>query len=763
MNAKRSKAWNILFLIVMMAATFFGALASPQPALAWFCTGTRVYDNGDGTYNVINSGGASWWRIVSETGIVVAEPQRQQNFYYIPFRPGNYGVEVADESQAQWLNTGCNFTISPKSISPTGTATCNGGKIKNSNSEPISVVYKVDGEEKFNGTVPANSTVDVIYQYADQSVHSAKLEWNGKTIDLGTFGPCAEYGNPTGTATCNGGKIKNSNSEPISVVYKVDGEEKFNGTVPANSTVDVIYQYADQSVHSAKLEWNGKTIDLGTFGPCAEYGNPTGTATCNGGKIKNSNSEPISVVYKVDGEEKFNGTVPANSTVDVIYQYADQSVHSAKLEWNGKTIDLGTFGPCAEYGNPTGTATCNGGKIKNSNSEPISVVYKVDGEEKFNGTVPANSTVDVIYQYADQSVHSAKLEWNGKTIDLGTFGPCAEYGNPTGTATCNGGKIKNSNSEPISVVYKVDGEEKFNGTVPANSTVDVIYQYADQSVHSAKLEWNGKTIDLGTFGPCGNPPPVEIQSRGICVFAQFAYHEIDGTVFFRGNGRGTDWRVVRSDGRIMAKGEGSKAFGYFKDNSGLLYHMEFKGEDGNWYGGKKCANLEVVCPTCIVPLWETVPRMDWVAKGPCTFDPTTWTECIDTHLEVTLLVPFRIQTTRSKLVTVGEPFMGYDGVTYYRLWFDFDYERDRDVMLQNMDGTPLDPENRPKKNIVCSLAPGMWNIQPDGVAHFELGNQVSDWAKFVFQMGLVSSYDDGLTWANALKNAGSLALPVLPK
>lgn len=84
-------------------------------------------------------------------------------------------------------------------------------------------------------------------------------------------------------------------------------------------------------------------------------------------------------------------------------------------------------------------------------------------------------------------------------------------------------------------------------------------------------------------------------------------------------------------------------------------------------------------------------------------------------------------------------------------------------MLQNMDGTPLDPENRPKKNIVCSLAPGMWNIQPDGVAHFELGNQVSDWAKFVFQMGLVSSYDDGLTWANALKNAGSLALPVLPK
>ena len=74
----------------------------------------------------------------------------------------------------------------------------------------------------------------------------------------------------------------------------------------------------------------------------------------------------------------------------------------------------------------TGTATCNGGSITNPNSEPMNVTYKVDGEVKFNGEVTASATVNVDYQYTDQSIHEATLEWNSQTVSLGTFLPSRE-------------------------------------------------------------------------------------------------------------------------------------------------------------------------------------------------------------------------------------------------------------------------------------------------------------------------------------------------
>ena len=404
-------------------------------------------------------------------------------------------------------------------VPPLGTASCSGGSITNPNAFPVSIVYIIDGNTTvFNGQVAANATIAIPYIYNDPAVHTAQFTWSGNgasgTVALGSFGPCSP-GSVTGTASCVGGSVTNNFASPINVTYLLDNQVQFSGSVDANNTLPIPYTLDDGQTHTAELTWSGNagsgTINLGSFGPCGAA-DPTGMASCSGGTVTNPNPFPIDVVYTVDGNTLFNGPVAANTTQSINYAFTDTTLHSAQFTWSGNndsgSVDLGSFGPCGDQ-EPTGTAGCNGGTVTNPNPFPIQVVYTVDGNIVFNGPVAAGATVDVIYTFSDGVIHSAQFTWSGNnssgSVDLGRFGPCAAQ-QPTGTAGCNGGSVTNPNPFPIDIEFIVDGQVIFTGQVPANSTLQIAYQFEDTEKHKAWFTWSGNgasgTVDLGRFGPC---------------------------------------------------------------------------------------------------------------------------------------------------------------------------------------------------------------------------------------------------------------------
>ena len=522
----------------------FGPCGAAPPTGTATCTGGSITNPNSFAINVVYAVDG----ITQFNGQVAANSTQPVGY--------SFNDGVTHNAQFSWDGNGQNGIVNLGAFGPCGAATpigtagCSGGSVTNPNSFSISVAYTVDGVTRFSGQIAANSTQPVAYAFNDGALHAAQFTWAGNgqngTVNLGSFGPCSAA-TPNGTATCNGGSITNPNAFAIDVTYRVDGQLVFQGQVPANSSQPIAFSFNDGATHSAQFTWSGNnqngTVNLGSFGPCGAA-TPTGTATCSGGSVTNPNPFPINVVYTVDGQTLFQGQVTANTAQPITFSFNDGATHTAQFTWDGNgqngTVDLGTFGPCGAT-IPIGTAGCDGGSVTNPNPFSINIVYTVDGQTIFQGQVAANASQVVAFSFNDGLIHSAQFIWDGNgqngTIDLGTFGPCGAE-TPTGTAGCDGGSVTNPNSFPIQIVYYVDEVAFFNGSVPANSTVQIRYTFQDSDIHTARFTWSGGgssgAVDLGTFGPCATTSGQYQDFIGPVPFGTYSPHREPGKEYFLG-------------------------------------------------------------------------------------------------------------------------------------------------------------------------------------------------------------------------------------
>lgn len=178
----------------------------------------------------------------------------------------------------------------------------------------------------------------------------------------------------------------------------------------------------------------------------------------------------------------------------------------------------------------------------------------------------------------------------------------------------------------------------------------------------------------------------------------------------------------------------------------------------------------VTCPECGFPVWEEMYegglRSTVFSKGECTV-------CLETN---------RINVDSWLYVEgwdAGEWYVWYQGVLYEPSrrttangheysWVEIDLKGDDgnyvflSKPLESI--THLEQEDRYDHDrineyVACSVAPGWQDTTEDGFAHFKDGHQLSDWAKFLMETDQVDSYEEGLEWAEQLREAGSLELP----
>ncbi|MEM7034000.1 MAG: VCBS repeat-containing protein, partial [Chloroflexota bacterium] len=490
--------------------------------------GSIIHPLGTTTDVTIDGENAAQFRIVrtdtrgvAPEAVVPDQPTNQ--FDAVPVMPNVPYQGQVGNAQGEWSNQDCEFQFSTQRLVPEGTATCNEAILTNPNLYPIDVVFNIDGQAQFSGTIPANGTHIVDYNYTDGASHQAEFSWTGAgesgLVDLGSFGPCGAVV-PTATATCAGGAVTNPNIFPLQIIYRVDGIQVFAGDLSANTTLPVPYVFNDGASHSAEVAWSGNgesgILNLGSFGPCGALP-PSGTAQCDGGSISNPNSFAIQVEYRLDSVVQFNGAIPANATESINFTLDDGQSHTAEFDWSGNgqngTITLGAFGPCGAA-EPMGMVDCSGGDIQNPNSFAIQVTFTVDGVIQFTGQVAANTTQTIPLNLNTGAFHAASFTWSGNgqngTTDLGMFGPCGAV-SPLGTATCDGGTVTNPNSFTIQVTFTVDGVIQFTGQIAANSTETIAYTFNDGASHQAEFSWSGNgqndTVVLGIFGPCSALTP----------------------------------------------------------------------------------------------------------------------------------------------------------------------------------------------------------------------------------------------------------------
>jgi len=345
---------------------------------------------------------------------------------------------------------------------------------------------------------------------------------------------------------------------------------------------------------------------------------------------------------------------------------------------------------------------------------------------------------------------------------------------PTGTASCIGGSITNNNSEAISVTYKVDGEIKFQGDVPANSTIQVSYEYTDVSLHEATLEWNGQIIPLGTFGPCGEPPE---EGPGVACLGVEGYYDVDtGEVYGTGQGKNAvDWFVQAlydQHDEPLDKGRGNKAEFRFPGSKDVWYWLRFVGKDGTTSENKgKCVfRPRPVCPTCegLSPIRESAGQsmaISWVSDEPCVFCIENWEISLHPIAHYwTQLGEFYVVNDLTKERWDSNTIAGDDGSVWYYLAIDDPAgKQEGDYIIYAADGRrirDLFPANDPNihKYSSCSLWPS-YRDTPNGVATLRVGHNRSDWTTWLLEEGYFNSFEEAKVFVDELFELGQLELP----
>ena len=267
--------------------------------------------------------------------------------------------------------------------------------------------------------------------------------------------------------------------------------------------------------------------------------------------------------------------------------------------------------------------------------------------------------------------------------------------------------------------------------------------------------------------PCGEepPPPPSFVCSG--VSASIVMQNGKMMVTGSGNGNGIKWEVVRvSDGEVMDSGNGSSASFRFEGDYKERYSLVFINESGE--RSNACSfEPTVTCPDCGSAYWETIPEggvaLKFYSVGECTVCKETNTIHLEVWVRLEGYVYFEVsykgETLRADKV---ENTMAGD---VWRLEFRFTWLEDRldfSVWSDYENGIRIRDVAEFVKYTVCSDAPGLDDISTEGIATFQLGQQKSDWAVLLQQMGVVDDYQEGLDWAYQLADSGSLALPEMP-
>ena len=109
----------ILIGLILASAIFITpTLAQESARIQWVCNSAQVSQNEDGSYNVVLTGHADWWRIVGSAGNAVAGPQQSNIFDNLSLSPGSYMGQAADSEGGPWTNNSCGFTVSPPATPP---------------------------------------------------------------------------------------------------------------------------------------------------------------------------------------------------------------------------------------------------------------------------------------------------------------------------------------------------------------------------------------------------------------------------------------------------------------------------------------------------------------------------------------------------------------------------------------------------------------------------------------------------------------------
>ena len=184
----------------------------------------------------------------------------------------------------------------------------------------------------------------------------------------------------------------------------------------------------------------------------------------------------------------------------------------------------------------------------------------------------------------------------------------------------------------------------------------------------------------------------------------------------------------------------------------------------------------LICPTCESPKWEDIPDGE-VGSLQYSVDECT-VDLLNMCLEVDTWVRFVGHNQSFKIYYRGvtytpEARTGADGDTWYSLdtdlvWYNHDYvwlnadAPDITTLMGFDDAWRLPRELLGYKDanefVVCSMAPSYADTDEAGIAYMHAGHVVMDWVKFLDMEGYASG-DEAIAWANALYEAGSLALP----
>ena len=324
------------------------------------------------------------------------------------------------------------------------------------------------------------------------------------------------------------------------------------------------------------------------------------------------------------------------------------------------------------------------------------------------------------------------------------------------------------------MTYKVDGEIKFQGDVPANSTIQVSYEYTDVSLHEATLEWNGQIIPLGTFGPCGEPPE---EGPGVACLGVEGYYDVDtGEVYGTGQGKNAvDWFVQAlydQHDEPLDKGRGNKAEFRFPGSKDVWYWLRFVGKDGTTSENKgKCVfRPRPVCPTCegLSPIRESAGQsmaISWVSDEPCVFCIENWEISLHPIAHYwTQLGEFYVVNDLTKERWDSNTIAGDDGSVWYYLAIDDPAgKQEGDYIIYAADGRrirDLFPANDPNihKYSSCSLWPS-YRDTPNGVATLRVGHNRSDWTTWLLEEGYFNSFEEAKVFVDELFELGQLELP----
>lgn len=172
------------------------------------------------------------------------------------------------------------------------------------------------------------------------------------------------------------------------------------------------------------------------------------------------------------------------------------------------------------------------------------------------------------------------------------------------------------------------------------------------------------------------------------------------------------------------------------------------------------------CPTCGAPVWERAydgMAMVWFSDTPCEIcrDGGEWVIKLHRLVRFWSETPFVLEYP-ADVFYEPDVVSGADGSTYYVLQLEADIADKVIIWDEDGHGNRFRDHGDVFKYSACSVAPGYYDA-PDGVAQWKPGHTTSDWVTFLLNEGYFPrTYEgarDAYTWANELRNEGSLALP----